>query len=138
MTVTENKVITVKYTAKDLKGSVIDSSESLQYTHGQGFFLPFLEQSLEGKGRGDKFHVDVTPEAVDKSSKEANVFEIQKDKFSKNMTIKPGTRFKAALRGGIKFFTVKDIIENIITVDGMYPYADKTISFDIEILDIKE
>ncbi len=109
-----------------------------KYTRFFRIGVLFIERSLDVKVRGDKFHVDVTPDAVDESSKEANIFEIQKDKFSNNMTIKPGTGFKAALRGGIKFFTIKDIIENIITVDGMYPYVDKTISFDIEILDIKE
>ena len=51
MIITADKVVTLHYTLKDIKGEVLDSSEGetpLSYLHGAQNIVPGLEKALEG------------------------------------------------------------------------------------------
>ena len=56
MKVEKNKVVTIKYTLKDEKGSVLDATEKgnpFLYIQGHQNIIPGLESELEGKAKGD-------------------------------------------------------------------------------------
>jgi len=74
MLVNKNKVVSIHYTLKDKEGNVIDTSsgaEPLNYLHGNGNLIPGMEEGIEGKVKGDKLNLIITP---DKGYGERNVY----------------------------------------------------------------
>ena len=64
MQISKNKVASIHYTLKDNQGTVIDSSigrEPLNYLHGAGNLIVGMEEGLEGKTKGDKFQLKISP-----------------------------------------------------------------------------
>ncbi|NOS94159.1 MAG: peptidylprolyl isomerase, partial [Cyclobacteriaceae bacterium] len=65
MQISKHKVASIHYTLTDNDGNVLDSSdgrEPLVYIQGIGNLIPGMEEGLEGKSKGDKFKIKVSPE----------------------------------------------------------------------------
>ena len=64
MKIAAKKVVELAYVLKNDAGEVLDQSEKgepLRYIHGEGQIVPGLEKALEGKKKGDKVDVAVSP-----------------------------------------------------------------------------
>ena len=64
MKIAKNVVVTMNYTLKDDKGTVIDSSSEngpLSFIQGIGNIITGLEAKMEGKAKGDKFNCTIAP-----------------------------------------------------------------------------
>src|ERR1700712_3708405 len=65
MNISKDKVASINYTLTDDTGKVLDSSdgrEPLTYIHGAGNLIAGMEEGLEGKSKGDKLTLHITPE----------------------------------------------------------------------------
>lgn len=65
MQITKHKVASIHYTLTDNDGKVLDStvtSQPLTYIQGIGNLIPGMENGLEGKSKGDKINIKVSPE----------------------------------------------------------------------------
>ena len=65
MQITKHKVASIHYTLTDNDGKILDSSagsEPLTYIQGIGNLIPGMENGLEGKSKGDKFNIKVSPQ----------------------------------------------------------------------------
>ena len=65
MQITKHKVASIHYTLSDNDGKVLDSSigqDPLTFIQGIGNLIPGMEEGLEGKGKGEKFKIKVSPE----------------------------------------------------------------------------
>ena len=65
MQITKHKVASIHYTLTDNDGNVLDSSsgrEPLTYIQGIGNLIAGMEEGLEGKTKGEKFNLKVSPE----------------------------------------------------------------------------
>jgi FKBP-type peptidyl-prolyl cis-trans isomerase SlyD len=65
MQVTKEKVVSIHYTLRNNQGDVLDSSvgqSPLLYIQGIGNLIPGMEEGLEGKQKGDKLEIKVSPE----------------------------------------------------------------------------
>ncbi|MAT66512.1 MAG: peptidylprolyl isomerase [Gammaproteobacteria bacterium] len=140
MQVAQNKVVSIHYTLKDHEGQILDQSsdQPLAYLHGASNIIPGLETALEGKDVGEKMTVTVEPEQGYGMSDEALIQEVPRDAFQGVEDIQPGMRFQADSANGPMVVTVVKADDSTVTVDGNHPLAGMTLTFDVEIADVRD
>lgn len=141
MSIVDNSVVSFHYTLTNSKGEVLDKSdqEPLAYLHGGGNIIPGLEKALLGKKAGDKLVVTVEP---------AEAYGVRDDKLIQNVPrrafqgikdIKAGMSFTAQGDAGQPMrVVVTRVSGDMVTVDGNHPLAGETLTFDVEITEVRE
>lgn len=141
MKVEKNKVVTIHYTLKDDNGNVIDTSEGrepLAYLHGNQNIIVGLEEKLEGKEIGNKLSVDVSPEKGYGIVDEALKMVLKKEQFENPEALGVGMQFQAQIGEKLAIFTITNIKDDEVYVDGNHPLAGMNLHFDVEIVDIRD
>ena len=141
MEITADRVVLIHYTLKDDKGEVIDSSaggEPLAYIQGHGNLVPGLEKALEGKQEGSTMAVSVAPAEGYGIRDEALIQRVPKRSLQGAGEIKKGQQFQARTDDGMRLFTVKAVVGDMVTLDGNHPLADETLNFDVEIVSVRD
>ena len=141
MQVEKNKVIEIDYTLKDDNGQVLDSSEGkqpLSYIQGVGNLIPGVESALEGKSSGERVQITVPPETGYGVRDDSLVLSIERDKFSEVEDLQEGVRFRMETPDGPMIFTVVQIGDAEVLVDGNHPLAGMTLNFDITIQSVRD
>ncbi|MDH5183704.1 MAG: peptidylprolyl isomerase [Gammaproteobacteria bacterium] len=141
MQASKDKVVTMHYTLTDKQGEVIDSSsggEPMPYLHGYMNIIPGLERELEGKLAGDKLTVNVAAKDGYGERNEAMIESVPKEMFQGVEDIEPGMQFHADTAQGMSVVTVVEVGENEIKIDGNHPLAGTDLTFDVEIIDVRD
>jgi FKBP-type peptidyl-prolyl cis-trans isomerase SlyD len=137
MQISKHKVASIHYTLTDHEGKVLDSSsgrEPLHFIQGIGNLIPGMEEGLEGKKKGDKFILKVSPEKGYGLKSDEMIQRIPRSAFG-SQKIEKGTQFQTK-QGSV--VTVTGIGLNEITVDGNHPLAGVELNFDVEVMSIRE
>lgn len=140
MNIKNNSVVAMHYLVKTSDGTEIDSSmdaEPLNFIHGMGYLIKGLEAALVGKTAGDKFAVDVA--AVDAYGERIDelVQAIPKNMFE-GMDVEVGLQFRATTDHGEQSVIVIDVNDDEVIVDGNHPLSGHDLSFDVEIISVRE
>jgi FKBP-type peptidyl-prolyl cis-trans isomerase SlyD len=133
--------VLIHYTLKDDKGAVIDSSaggDPLAYIQGHGNLVSGLEKALEGKKEGDSVVVSVTPEEGYGKHDAALIQRVPKRSMQGAGEIKKGMQFQARTDDGMRVFTVTAIAGDMVTLDGNHPLADRTLHFDVQVVNVRD
>ncbi|HIQ39698.1 MAG TPA: peptidylprolyl isomerase [Sulfurivirga caldicuralii] len=140
MQVEKDKVVSIEYTLKDADGHVIDASNGkpLAYLHGHGQIIPGLEKALEGKTVGDQLTVTVPAAEAYGERVEQLVQQVPRQLFQGIETIEVGMRFEAQSEQGTHSVEVTKVDGDTITVDGNHPLAGKDLTFEVEIVAIRD
>jgi len=141
MQIEQNTVAQFTYNLKDDAGSELESSETghpVAYLHGHNNMLEGLEKSLEGKSAGDSFSVTLAPadaygERHENSEQRVPIKHLQGAK-----KWKPGMVANVQTEQGQRQVTVVKAGKFMVTVDTNHPFAGKTLTFDVEVLDVRE
>lgn len=142
MKIAKNTVVTLHYKLSDAQGNLIEeSSEPMVYLHG-GYenTLPKIEEALEGKDKGYETTIQVEPT----------------DAFGEYdaslVKIEPRNRFPEPLEVGMQFegtpdgddegeqalvFTVTDVAEDKVVLDGNHPLAGMALRFALNVADVR-
>lgn len=134
-------VVTMHYTLTDDDGQVLDSSsggDPLSYLHGHGNIIAGLEQALEGNAAGHK--ADVTVEAADGYGERNDemIVTASREQFDPAMDLKPGLQVMAQGPNGPVIFTVSEVSDEEVTLDGNHPLAGRRLHFAVEITEVRE
>ncbi len=141
MKVQAGKGISLNYTLTDDNGEVLDTSEGeepLTYLHGYGNIVDGLEKALAEKSVGDKLNVTIAPEDAYGTYAETKIQTLPKSSFEGVAEIEPGMQFNMHTDDGHMLITVTAVEGDQVTVDGNHPLAGETLTFDVEVLDIRE
>jgi FKBP-type peptidyl-prolyl cis-trans isomerase SlyD len=141
MTIARNRVVSIEYTLTGADGSVIDSSrgdEPISYVQGAGTLVDALEAAMEGKGPSDKVSLTLPPEQAYGVRDDSIVFTVPRSQFGAGDDPEIGTQVMLQGDGDGQVVTVVAMNENEVTVDGNHPLAGLTLTFDVEILDVRE
>jgi len=140
MNITKNAVASLIYTVCDESGSVIDSNKEggqpLVYLHGAGFLIPGLENALEGQQAGDQLEVTVSPEDAYGEHHEGLVQRVPRELFG-GAEVEVGMRFSADTDAGQRTVVVTETAEDSVVVDGNHPLAGLTLTFEVEVTDVR-
>lgn len=141
MKIAANSVVSMHYQVKNSHNEVIDSSEGkepLNFIQGKGFLIPGLEAELNDKQVGDKFSCTVEPADAYGEHHEGLVQRLPIDVFDQIEEIHEGMQLRASTDQGEQSIIVTKIEDEFVTVDGNHPLAGLTLTFDVEIADVRE
>jgi FKBP-type peptidyl-prolyl cis-trans isomerase SlyD len=136
MQITKHKVASIHYTLTDNDGKILDSSsgrEPLTYIQGIGNLIPGMEEGLEGKSKGEKLSLKISPEKGYGIKDEALTQRVPRTAFG-GQEVKVGMQFQTN-QGGVVTVTHAGLSE--ITVDANHPLAGVELNFAVEIMDIR-
>ena len=140
MAIGQDSVVTLHYTLKGDDGKVIDQSspdEPLAYLHGHGNIVPGLERELTGRNTGDKLTVKVVPAEGYGEYEQALVQQVPRRSLQGIQHLKVGMQLQAQTPQGVRIFTVKRLVSDMVTLDGNHELAGQTLHFDVEIADVR-
>lgn len=141
MTIENEKVVLMEYTLKNDNGDILDTSEGrepLAYMQGYKNIIPGLEKEMAGKKVGDKFKAVVQPEEGYGITNPALRQEVDRSVFQGVDEIEVGMQFQAQLENGPIVMSVTNVDGDKISVDGNHPLADQVLTFDIEVVEVRE
>jgi FKBP-type peptidyl-prolyl cis-trans isomerase SlyD len=139
--ITADRVVRIHYTLKDDSGTVLDSSaggEPLAYIQGHGNLISGLEKALEGKTDGHTMAVSVAPADGYGIRDEALIQRVPRRSLPPAGEVRKGMQFQARTEHGMRMFTVTAVVGDMVTLDGNHPLADKTLHFDVQVVDVRE
>ncbi len=142
MQIQDNAVVSIHYTLTNEAGDTIDSSagaEPLAYLHGAANIIPGLENALLGKTVGDKLEVTVAPADGYGEHVAELVQEVPQEMFQGVEEVEIGMEFHAESNTGQPIaVTVTKVEDGTVTIDANHPLAGVTLTFDVEIVEIRE
>lgn len=142
MNIENKKVVSFHYTLKNDQGEEIESSRErenpMTYLHGAGNIIRGLERAMEGKSAGDRFEVTVGPAEAYGERNDAAVQRISAKHFGQSRKLKPGQQVVLNTRQGPRQVTVLKVGRFNIDVDANHPLAGQTLTFDVEVTDVRD
>lgn len=139
MDITKNTVVSISYELLDTSGKLIEkTSAPVSYLHGgyEGIF-PRVETALDGKSVGEKCEVKLGPEDAF-GEYDAELVRVEpRDRFPENVAV--GMQFEGAAEGAKEYviYTVTDIAEDRVVVDGNHPLAGQSLVFNCTITEVR-
>jgi len=142
MNIEDKTVVSFHYTLTDDQGEEIESSrdrDPMVYLHGGGTIIPGLEKAMAGKAGGDTFEVTVEPADAYGERREGAVQRVSAKHFRQAARLEPGqlVMLNTKEQGQIQATVVKVGRFNI-DVDTNHPLAGKSLTFDVEVTDVRE
>lgn len=136
----DNSVVTMHYTVSTGDSVEIDSSRNgnpLVFLYGRGFLVAGLEEALLGKQVGDTFDITVAPEKAYGERYDNLVQAVPKSMFE-GMDVEVGLSFRATTDEGEQSVMIIDVTDEEVIVDGNHPLAGVELTFDVEILGLRD
>tara|TARA_Y100001936_G_scaffold190882_1_gene189870 strand:+ start:970 stop:1431 length:462 start_codon:yes stop_codon:yes gene_type:complete len=139
MKIKKNTVVSITYTLLDSTGNIMEKTDlPFSYLHG-GFdeIFPIVEKELENKEIGHSCSIIMSPEDHF-GEYDSNLVRIEpRNVFPDN--IKAGMQFEGEeVNSRIKLiYTVTDITEDKVVVDGNHPLAGMNLHFDCTVTNIR-
>ncbi len=137
MKIAKDTVVTVHYKLSDAQGNVIEEGqEPMEYLHG-GYdnMLPKIEEALEGKEAGYETTIQVEPEDAFGDYDPALIKIEQRNRLPEPIEVGmqfEGTPDDAGNEESV-IFTVTDIAEDKVVLDGNHPLAGMALRFSLNV-----
>lgn len=142
MNIAKDCVVSLRYELFDAEGVLVEKiEEPISYLHGgyDGIF-PLVEEALHGKGVGDKCSVTLKPDDAF-GEYEHELVEVEaRSSFPKEVAV--GMQFEGAPEASddedFILYTVIEVNDEEVTVDGNHALAGKTLTFNCEVTDVRK
>lgn len=139
MNICKDTVVTLSYIVRDLDGRTLEESdEPVSYLHG-GYdnIFPLVEQVLEGKATGETVDLKLQPADAFGEFDDELVRIESREVFPDNIEV--GMQFVGApVEGGEEMlYTVTDIADDKVVVDGNHPYAGQAVHFQCTVAEVR-
>jgi len=135
----KDTVVELSYELTDADGKLIERTEDpIEYLHGgyDGIF-PLVERALAGKSVGDSCRVRLEPDDAF-GEYDAELMHLEpRNKFRPDVAV--GMRFEGrGVESGTKLvYTVTDVAEDKVVVDGNHPLAGRTLQFTCNVTAVR-
>ena len=140
MNIGKDTVVTLRYELVDSDGEILEETGSLMtYLHGgyDGIF-PLVESGLDGKSVGEELSVTLEPDDAFGEYDEDLLRVEPREVFPKNVEV--GMQFEGGAQGEDDdwvVYTVTDIAEKQVVVDGNHPLAGQRLFFKCVVADVR-
>lgn len=139
MNVAHNTVVSLSYELYESDGTLIEKAQApLVYLHGgySGIFS-LVEKALEGKAVGEACSVRLTP-ADAFGEYDAELVRVEaRDQFPAEVDVGMQFQGQSGKQGEVIVYTVTDIAEGKVVVDGNHPLAGQTLNFECTIAEVR-
>lgn len=141
MKITKDTVVSLRYELSDVNGVLLEKTdEPVSYLHGgyDGIF-PTVEEALHGKDVGAKCQIVLEPDDAFGEYEHDLVRAEPRNLFPTDISV--GMQFEGGAEGAddddYMLFTVVEVNDSEVTVDGNHPLAGKTLSFVGVVTDVR-
>ena len=134
------RVISFHYKLTDDTGALLDASEAdepLAFLEGGENIIPGLESVLITLKKGDKKKVNVSCADAYGERNEELIVQVPRDELP-TKKIEVGDIFSGGDEEQTLPFTVIEVTDTEVTLDGNHPLAGQDLTFDVEIVEIRE
>lgn len=139
MQIEKNTVVSINYELSDSAGKLIEKTDSpISYLHGgYGGIFPMVEEALHNKEIGYSCSVTMPPENTFGEYDADLIRSEPSSVFPDNVAI--GMQFEGEAEGSdeVLIYTVTDIADGQVVVDGNHPFAGMTLNFSCTVTDIR-
>lgn len=139
--VTRGKVVELEYTLRLSDGEIADATEGepLAYLHGYGEIIAGLEDALEGHSVGEKLSLTIEPAEGYGEYEDDDWGELPREAFPEDAVIEEGDEVTVVDEDGDeRLGWIAEIGDEVVAVDFNHPLAGETLSFEIEILGVRD
>lgn len=140
MQIAMNTVVSMTYELKNAQGEVLESStEPVAYLHG-GYdnIFPKVEEAMHGKNIGDTVEVSLEPDEAFGEYDE-NLVQIEPASAFPTNELKVGMQFEGEDEtGDVILYTVTEIANDKVVVDGNHPWAGERLLFIAKITAVRQ
>ena len=144
MLIEKNKVVHFHYSVTEAtEGKLEDTREGMPmtYLHGHHGMIKGLEDALEGKQAGDHITVTLTPDRGYGERRDNAIARVPVSHIlgpGKKVRYKPGMIVHVNTQHGSQPVRVVKVGLKNLDVDMNHPYAGKTLTFDIDVVEVRE
>lgn len=139
MQVAMNTVVSMTYQLFNANGDVLEESkEPVAYLHG-GYdnIFPKVEEAMHGKNVGDSVEVSLDPDDAFGEYDE-NLVQIEPASAFPTKDLKVGMQFEGEDEtGDVILYTVTEIADDKVVVDGNHPWAGERLLFKATITAVR-
>lgn len=142
MKIVKDSVVSLRYELFDSTGELLEKvEEQIEYLHGgyDGIF-PLVEEALHNKHVGDSCSVTLQPDDAFGEYEHELVEVESRSSFPKDVAV--GMQFEGAPEESddedFLLYTVIEVNDDEVTVDGNHPLAGKTLTFNCTVTGVRE
>ena len=139
MPIDKDTVVALTYELYDTDGALVEKTDApVEYLHGgyEGIF-PLVEHELDGKDVGDTCRVRLEPDDAFGEYDAGLVHLESRDKFPDNLAIGMQFEGEGEQSGEKLVYTVTEISDEKVVVDGNHPLAGRTLRFDCTVTAVR-
>ncbi|HET9404319.1 MAG TPA: peptidylprolyl isomerase [Burkholderiales bacterium] len=139
MEIKKDTVVSLTYELCDSDGGTIEKTDApIEYLHGgyDGIFQQ-VEKALAGKSAGESCRVRLEPDDAFGDYDAELVHLEPRDKFPDNIAVGMQFEGRGAESGATLIYTVTEIADNKVVVDGNHPLAGKTLEFSCTVTAVR-
>ncbi len=140
MKIEKNRVVRFHYTVSEVGQPPTETSkdrEPLAVLIGAGNIIPGLEAAMIDHVAGDSFEATVAPDQAYGERRDGFVQRVPKKHF-RETRLQVGQQVVLGTNMGPRAVTVAKVGATVVDVDLNHPMAGKTLSFQVEIVDVRE
>jgi len=140
MQVKMNTVVTIIYELKDADGNTLEKmNDPIAYLHGgHDNIFPKVEEAIHGKNVGDSIEITLDP-ADAFGDYDEGLVQIEPISAFPEKNIKEGMQFEGEDESGeVIIYTVTNIADGKVVVDGNHPWAGQRVLFMATIKDVRD
>jgi peptidylprolyl isomerase len=135
--------VKLHYIGKFEDGRVFDSSrqrgQPLEFTVGQGRLIKGFENAVLGMSPGETKTVSIPPEEAYGPRREDLVRRMERGKLPPMIEAREGVFVNIRQPdGGMLEAVISEVTEDSVTLDANHPLAGKTLTFEMELLEVSE
>lgn len=141
MEIQKDCVVSFHYRLSNSDGTELETSRNgdpVAYLHGHRGVIRGLEEAMAGKSKGDIFTADVPAAKAYGVRKEGSNQRVPIKHLLNKGRLKPGMAVKINTDNGPRDVTIVKVGKFNVDVDANHPLAGIDLSFDIEIIDVRE
>lgn len=140
--VKDGNTVKVHYTGTLKDGSVFDTSaerEPLEFKLGEGQLIPGFEKAVIGLEEGEKTNVDIPVDDAYGEAREDLIINVPKEQLPDDVDPEVGMQLQVNQPDGKAVpVRIAEIGDEELTLDANHPLAGKDLSFEIEVVEVKE
>lgn len=139
MRIEKNSVVSLRYKLSDAAGNIVEDPEApMSYLHGgYGGIFPMVEEALHNMEVGYSCAVLMEPENTF-GDHDGDLIRVEpRDLFPENITV--GMQFEGGEENSdeMLIYTVTDVAEDKVVVDGNHPLAGITLNFECTVTEVR-
>jgi FKBP-type peptidyl-prolyl cis-trans isomerase SlyD len=139
--IAKNTIVDFHYVLIDENNDELESTRDghpSSILHGHHNVIRGVEQALTGRAAGDRFSITLEPTQAYGPRRDDAKQRVSKKYFADPKRLRPGLITQLRTEQGARSVMIVKVGVKMVDVDLNHPLAGRTLTFDIEVVDVRE